>query len=203
MQSANGSRKVKYLLNIIKWVVETNLTADSTDDADLRGSGPRHFWSKPEWNLLAILVRLCYVKLLFFNSLRSILAVRKNWGQRWKEQARAPAVHKIFRVHRQECLCTQNPRQSGMRWDTQVGEGGLPRSAAEQILRLASRDKRASCLRCARLRMAGRGGMGNRQSATRWVLNPRQSPPQPTQNRRGLGTPAGTAWDAVGYLGRG
>ena len=96
MQAANGSRKVKYLLNIVKWVVETNLTADSTDDADLRGSGPGHFWSKPERNLLAIVACLCYVKLLFFNSLRSILVVRKNWGQRWKAAGEGACGRRSF-----------------------------------------------------------------------------------------------------------
>jgi hypothetical protein len=82
MQAANGSRKIRFLLNIVKWVelytrtqtlpLMTLITLIYTDQESSIRTGFRAFSSKPERNLLAIFSELCYVKPLFFNSLRRL-----------------------------------------------------------------------------------------------------------------------------------
>jgi len=67
MQAANGSRKVKFLLNIVKWVALCTrtqpLTTDNTDDTDLHGSKKSnrdHFQSGICLQFLAGCVMLTY-----------------------------------------------------------------------------------------------------------------------------------------------
>ena len=70
MQAANGSRKVKYLLNIVKWTVNKNPTADSADHADLRGSGAglgAGFFGQNQSGICLQLLSVCVMLSYYFS----------------------------------------------------------------------------------------------------------------------------------------